>query len=329
MIPTFDQRPEILRVAVESALAQTVPVALGIAEVVREVAPDATLLNFTNPAGLVTEALCRYGPVPTIGLCNVPWSTKALVAGHLGVDVADVDLETVGLNHLTWTRRIEVSGVDRTDEVLDGFRALVAAGDGDGEPSWTPAAADLFAAVPNYYLLYYYETDAWLRYQAHATPRADEVMRIEAQLMARYADPALDTKPPELDLRGGAYYSEAAAALMADLVSDAGTVHVVNVPNAGAVPGLPDDVVVEVSAVVGSDGARPRPTGPLRPDLDALVRTMKDVELLVVEAAVHGDHDAARRALLAHPLGPPAHQVDRVWERLREVNAGWLGLLDG
>ncbi|MFM7065193.1 MAG: 6-phospho-beta-glucosidase [Actinomycetes bacterium] len=308
---------------------RTIPVALGIAGVVAEVAPAATLLNFTNPAGLVTEALCRHGGVPTIGLCNVPWSTKALVAGHLGAHVADVDLDTVGLNHLTWTRRVMVAGEDRTPEVLAGLRSVVSGAKGDGEPDWTPEAVDLFGAVPNYYLLYYYETAAWVRHQQATPPRASEVMKIEDQLMAKYADPALDAKPPELDQRGGAYYSEAAAALMADIASDAGTVHVVNVPNAGAVPGLPDDVVVEVAAVVGAEGARARPTEPLRPDLDALVRTMKDVELLAVRAAVEGDHEAARRALLAHPLGPAAHQVDAVWARLRELNAGSLGLLDG
>ena len=310
---------------------RTIPVALRIAEVVEAEAPGATLLNFTNPAGLVTEALCRHGHVPTIGLCNVPWSTKALIAGHLGVDATEVDIDTVGLNHLTWTRKVVVQGRDRTPEVLAGLRELVAAAaaDPDGEPEWTPASVDLFGAVPNYYLLYYYETEAWVRHQAAHPPRATEVMAIEEELLAKYADPDLDTKPPELDQRGGAYYSEAAAALMADIAADAGTVHVVNTPNRGAVPGLPDDVVLEVAAVVSAGGVAPRPTAPLRADQDALVRTMKDVELLAVEAAVRGDEEAARLALLVHPLGPPAHLVDAVWARLREVHAGWLGALDG
>lgn len=308
---------------------RTIPVALGISEVVAAEAPGATLLNFTNPAGLVTEALCRHGEVPTIGLCNVPWSTKALIAGYLGVDAAEVDIDTVGLNHLTWTRKVTVGGQDRTAEILAGLRELVAASDPDGEPEWTPAAVDLLGAVPNYYLLYYYETEAWVRHQAANPPRAGEVMAIEDELLAKYADPGLDTKPPELDQRGGAYYSEAAAALMADIATDAGTVHVVNTPNRGAVPGLPDDVVLEVAAVVTAAGASPRPTDPLRADQDALVRTMKDVELLTVEAAVTGSQEAARRALLANPLGPPAHLVDDLWARLREVHAGWLGALDG
>jgi 6-phospho-beta-glucosidase len=314
---------------------RTIPVALSISETIARKAPDAMLFNFTNPAGLVTEALCRHGHVPTIGLCNVPWSTRAIIAGALGVEATEIDLETVGLNHLTWMRRVTVSGQDRTAEVLAGLRSLTAAGhdardpdDPDLEPDWTPETIDLLAAIPNYYLLYYYETEAWIRYQATHPTRAAEVMAIEAALLEQYADPNLNTKPTELEQRGGAYYSEAAAALMADIATDAGTTHVVNTTNRGAIPCLADDVVVEITATVGRDGATPIPTEGLRPDVDALVRTVKDFELLTVQAAVDGDHDAARLALLTNPLGPPAHQVDRVWQRLREVHAGLLGRLD-
>lgn len=308
---------------------RTIPVALRISEIVDDEAPDATLFNFTNPAGLVTEALCRHGHVPTIGLCNVPWSTKAEIAKAFGVAPEDVDLDTVGLNHLTWTRRVVVAGEDRTDDVLTALRGLVGKQlSSDGEPDWTRSTIELLGAIPNYYLLYYYETEAWLRHQATHPTRAAEVMEIEAQLLEQYADPTLTEKPAELDQRGGAYYSEAAAALMADMATDAGTVHVVNTENRGAIPGLPDDVVVEVAAVVTSNGPVARPTEALRPDVDALVRTIKDVELLTVQAAAEGDEEAARLALLTHPLGPSAHQVDALWARLREVNAGMLGKLD-
>jgi 6-phospho-beta-glucosidase len=307
---------------------RTIPVALDIAADLAEVSPGATLLNFTNPAGLVTEALCRHGRVPTIGLCNVPWTVKAEVAGALGVDPAVVDLDYVGLNHLSWVRGITVDGTDRTAEVLAGLRLLVGKQTAhEGEPTWTADGIRVLGAIPNYYLLYYYETDAWLRYQAGHATRAHEVMAIEAALLEQYADPSLDHKPPELSQRGGAYYSEAAAALMADLAADAGTVHVVNTPNCGAIPGLDDDVVVEVSAVVRASGVTPVPVAPLRPDVDALVRTMKDVELLTVTAAVEADEDAALRALVANPLGPSMSQAPAVWARLKEMNAGMLGRL--
>ncbi len=315
---------------------RTIPVALDIAADVARHAPDATLLNFTNPAGLVTEAICRYGDVPAIGLCNVPWTVKAQVARALRVEASQVDFDYVGLNHLSWFRGVTVDGVDRTHEVLDGLRERMVrrmerdganADDSNQEPNWTPDAIDVLDAIPNYYLLYYYETEAWVRYQAAHPTRASEVMAIEDALLTQYADPSLSRKPPELSERGGAYYSEAAAALMADLVSGADTVHVVNTPNRGAIPGLADDVVVEVSARVDVGNVTPLPVGPLRPDVDALIRTMKDFELLTVEAAVHGDEEAALRALVTNPIGPPMSQAPAVWKRLQEVNAGWLGRL--
>jgi 6-phospho-beta-glucosidase len=259
-------------------------------------------------------------------LCNVPWTVKAQVARALGVEATQVDFDYVGLNHLSWFRGVTVDGVDRTREVLDGLRQRVQRHNHE-EPGWTPEAIDVLDAIPNYYLLYYYETAAWVRYQAAHPTRASEVMAIEDALLTQYADPALAHKPPELSKRGGAYYSEAAAALMADLVAGAGTVHVVNTPNRGAIPGLADDVVVEVSVRVGVGDVTPLPVGPLRPDVDALIRTMKDFELLTVEAAVHGDEEAALRALVTNPIGPPMSQAPAVWKRLQEVNAGWLGRL--
>lgn len=307
---------------------RTIPVALDIARDVQRHAPDATLLNFTNPAGLVTEALCRHGDVPTIGLCNVPWTMKAEVAAALHADPAAVTFDYVGLNHLGWVRAVRVDGTDRTAEVLGKLRAAVGRQtDTDGEPEWSPASIRLIGAIPSYYLLYYYETEAWVRHQAAHPTRASEVMAIELALLEEYADPALDHKPAHLDQRGGAYYSEAAAALMADLVAGSRAVHVVNLPNRGAIPGLADDVVVEVSAAIGPRGPEPIPVPPLRDDMDALVRTVKDYELLTVQAAVGGDEDAALRALVTNPLGPAMSQAPAVWAALKELNAGLLGAL--
>ncbi len=307
---------------------RTIPVALDIAADIERVAPGATLLNFTNPAGLVTEALCRHARVATIGLCNVPWSVKAQVATSLRVDPAEVSFDYVGLNHLSWVRTVTVDGTDRTDEVLGRLRSMAGKRtSSDGEPSWTPDAIRVLGSIPNYYLLYYYETAAWVRHQAASPTRASEVMAIEQALLDEYADPNLDHKPAHLEKRGGAYYSEAAAALMADLVRGDGALHVVNVPNRGAIPGLPDDVVVEVAAAIGPNGPEPVPVPPLRADMDALIRLVKDFELLTVQAAVEGDEEAALRALATNPLGPSMSNVTEVWAALREANAGWLGRL--
>lgn len=306
---------------------RTIPVALEIARDIERLTPDATLLNFTNPAGLVTEALCRHTDVTTIGLCNVPWTIKARVAQSLRVDAASVEFDYVGLNHLSWVRGVTVGGVDRTEEVLAGLRAHVADRDAGGEPDWTPAAIDTLGAIPNSYLRYYYETDAWVRHQAVHPTRASKVMDIEEALLAQYADPELSEKPAGLSERGGAYYSEAAAALMADIASDARTVHVLNTPNRGMIPGLPGDVVVEVSVRVEGDRLEPIHVAALRPDVDALVRTVKDFELLTVQAAVDGDEEAAVRALVTNPLGPSMSVAPSLWARLKDVNEGRLGML--
>lgn len=309
---------------------RTIPVALEIAADIERLAPDATLLNFTNPAGLVTEALCRHTDVTTVGLCNVPWTIKASVARSIGVDPATVVFDYVGLNHLSWVRRVEVSGADRTADVMASLREWAARRpdpEPDGEPDWTPEAIDTIGAIPNPYLRYYYETEAWVRHQSTRPTRASAVMALEESLLEQYADPDLAVKPAELAQRGGAYYSEAAAALMADIATDSGVIHVVNTPNRGAIPGLPGDVVVEVSAIVDASRIEPVHVPELRADVDALVRTVKDFELLTVQAAVDGDRDAAIRALVTNPLGPPITRAPRVWERLVELNAGLLGRL--
>lgn len=310
---------------------RTIPVALDIARDIEEHAPDAILLNFTNPSGLVTEALCRHTDVTTIGLCNVPWSFATHFSRAVRCERDELELDYVGLNHLSWVRAVRTpDGVDHVHQLVDGMAALAERHppQPDGEPGWTADAIRMVGAMPNYYLLYYYETEAFLRHQAAHPTRASDVMAIEEQLMARYRDPALDEKPPELQQRGGAYYSETAAALMADIWSDAGTVHVVNVPNRGAIPELPDDVVVETRARVTRDGSVAVATEPLRPDVDALVRTVKDFELLTIQAAVEGSEEAALRALVTNPLGPAASVAPALWRRLQEVNQGWLGKLD-
>ena len=180
-------------------------------------------------------------------------------------------------------------------------------------------------AIPNGYLRYYYETQAMLRHQRSAETRASEVMKIEAALLTQYADEGLTTKPEELMQRGGAYYSDSAVELMADVHNDAGSIHVVNVRNDGAIPGMDPSVVMEIPARIDRHGATAIAAGAMRPDIDALVRTVKDFELQTIAAAVDGDEDSALRALITNPLGPDLSAVRDVWRRLKEENQGLLG----
>ncbi len=309
---------------------RTIPEVLKIAEIIRTYSPEALLINFTNPAGLITETLQRLAPdIKSIGLCNVPWNVRKEIAGLLNIESEKVDLDYIGLNHLSWVRGVNVGGKDRSDEAIDGFHTLtINQAGGDEEPEWIPQIVEQMHAVPNYYLMYYYETREWIDYQKMHPTRASKVAEIEDVLLKKYSDVNLVEKPAELMQRGGAYYSDSAAELMADIATDAGTTHIVNTRNNGAVPGFADDVVMEIPAVITRSGAKSIATSPLRADMHGLISSVKDFELLTIEAAVSGRDDLAKSALLQNPLGPSEEVVDQLWKRLVEVNSGLLGLFN-
>ena len=299
---------------------RTVPVVLELAELARQhAAPSAWIIDFTNPVGIVTQALVDHGH-RALGLCNVAITLQRSLAGQLGVPAEQLVLDHVGLNHLSWITAARVAGVDRLPELLSG----------DG----TAIAADLklpverlrrMGAVPSYYLRYYYNFDAVLAEQRAGYRRAEEVMELERQLLDMYADPALDTKPALLGDRGGAFYSEAAAQLLASLHDGAGDVQVVDVRNGDAVDGLPPDEVVEVPARIDRDGAHPLRQPPMDDDMLTLVRAVKDYERLAIRAALSGTRADARAALEAHPLvGPRIGDVTPLLDALLEANRAHL-----
>jgi 6-phospho-beta-glucosidase len=276
---------------------RTVPVVTELAELtVERGAPGAWFIDFTNPTGLVTQALLDGGH-RALGLCNVAINMQRQFAAHLAVAPGRVRLEHVGLNHLSWERAVFVDDEDRLPSMLNGDARLLAE-----ETDMPVELIRELGAVPSSYLHYYYLTDKVLEEQRHSKPRAQEVMEIEAGLLDMYKDPALDTKPKLLEERGGAFYSDAAAALVASLHAGTGDVQVVNVRNDGAIPNLPDDAVVEVSATVDGEGAHPLPVAPLDLHMLALVAHAKAYELLTAEAALTGDRGVALRALMTNPL---------------------------
>ena len=298
---------------------RTVPVVLDIAERARRRAdPGAWIIDFTNPVGIVTRALLDAGH-RAVGLCNVAIGFQRLFARLLGVEPARVALDHVGLNHLTWERAAVVDGTDRLPALIAGHGAEIA------EHTGLPASVlDDVAAVPSYYLRYFWAHDAVVRAERGRPTRAQEVARLERELLAMYADPALDTKPELLAERGGAFYSEAAVALLAALVSDAGDTQVVNVRNAGTMEFLADDAVIEVPAVIGSGGARPVPVAPLPPLMRGLVAHVSAYEELAVDAALRGGRDRVRAALLAHPLVGQLELADGLADRLLAANQDFL-----
>jgi 6-phospho-beta-glucosidase len=298
---------------------RTVPVVLDVAERVRRLAaPDAWIIDFTNPVGIVTRALLDAGH-RAIGLCNVAIGYQRLFAEQLGVTPESVDLDHVGLNHLTWERGVSVAGVDRLPELLAAHGEEIA-----GHTGLPLAVTQAVHAVPSYYLRYYWAHDAVVQEELFHETRAQAVARIEEQLLAMYADPALDTKPELLQHRGGAFYSEAAVALLASLITNARDRQVVNMRNNGTLPFLADESVIEVSAIVGADGAVPVEVAPVNPLMSGLIAHVSSYEELALDAALRGGRDRVAKALLAHPLVGQYDLAEKLTDRLLAENASFL-----
>jgi 6-phospho-beta-glucosidase len=308
---------------------RTIPVVLSVAQDIEEVAPGALLVNFANPSGLVTEALFRYAPdVESVGVCNVSLTTKMTFLEKLEealgekIDPQQARLKVLGLNHLTWFSGFEVNGQDVWPQIMAGI--LTQAGD----PEEVPFDVDTLRSLqmlPNYYLKYYYYTDRMLAEQDKWPPsRAEEVLQIEADLLAQYREPDRTEPPEDLMKRGGAYYSTVATQLLNAHYNDLDEIHVVDVRHNGAVMGWDPDWVLELPCRVNARGIQPLSAEPLPPVCAGLVAQVKAYEILTAEAAVTGDRNAAYQALLAHPLGPSADQVSAVLEDLLETNKAYL-----
>ncbi len=305
---------------------RTIPIMLKLAQDIRETArPGALLVNFTNPSGLVTEALQRYAPdVPSVGVCNVPITTKMSMLQRLekkfgrSFSPDQAELKTLGLNHLSWHRGFTIDGEDVWPQVLESFIEELKT---SPSPAWNVELIQSIRMIPNYYLQYFYYTDHKLEEQASWPPsRAEAVIEIEKGLLQQYADPALSEPPADLMKRGGAYYSTVATQLLNAHYNDLKETHVVNTRHGGAVPGWPADWVLEIPSVISRSGIEPLPTEPLPMVCFGLLAQVKSYELLTVEAAVHGDRQAAYQALIANPLGPTPDKAQAVLDDLLETH---------
>ncbi|WP_406348674.1 6-phospho-beta-glucosidase [Streptomyces sp. NBC_00144] len=293
---------------------RTVPVVLDIAERVRRTNPDAWIIDFTNPVGIVTRALLQAGH-KAVGLCNVAIGFQRKFAAHLDVAPSDVFLNHVGLNHLTWELGVRLGGPDGED-VLP--KLLGEHGDAMADDLRLPRSVlDRLGVVPSYYLRYFYAHDAVVRELGSKPSRAAEVAAMEKELLTMYGDPKLDEKPALLAKRGGAFYSEAAVDLASSLLGSGGsTYQVVNTYNNGTLPFLPDDAVIEVQATVDGSGATPLAVPALDPLYAGLVANVTAYEDLALEAALRGGRGRVFRALLAHPLIGQYAYADELTDKL-------------
>ncbi|MCF6284718.1 MAG: 6-phospho-beta-glucosidase [Candidatus Hydrogenedentes bacterium] len=305
---------------------RTIPRIIEVAHAMEELAPDGYLLNFTNPAGIVTEAVLKHSKIKSVGLCNVPIGMIMETIKYFGGEVADIELDYVGLNHLSWVRQFKKSGEDITAGVLEKFFE-------NARDEWeheitrdnmisTMSSLGMFC---NYYLQYFYSTDTVLEtIKGKDKTRGEEVLEIEAALFKQYADPNLKEKPEELSQRGGAHYSTAAFYLIDGIENNRQNRQIVCCRNNGAVPTFDDDVAVEVSAIIGKDGAKAIQQEAPAPIIRGLMQQIKAYETMTVKAAMTGDREVAFQALLLNPLMPNATGCRALLDDLLEVNKAHL-----
>ncbi|EAA8999436.1 6-phospho-beta-glucosidase [Salmonella enterica] len=304
---------------------RTIPVALEIAREMEQLCPDAWLLNFTNPSGMVTEAILRHSSIKAVGLCNVPVIMQKGVSQLLG-NKNDFILQVAGLNHFIFARQILQNGKDKLNEVIDE----IVAGNDPLVPrnippfTWPAHVLKGLGMIPCAYLRYYYMKDDILKQEIGEAngegTRGEVVKALEHQLFEIYKNPDLAEKPKALEGRGGQYYSEAACELMSAIHNDKRIIMHVNTLNNGAINGLPDDCVVEVSSLITRSGPLPLNVSTFPQDTLRLLQLMKNFEQLTIEAAITGDRHTAWRALVLNPLITSGSLLEEALSEVIEEN---------
>ena len=291
---------------------RTIPVLLDICEDMKRLCPDAWLINFTNPAGIVTEAIKKYSSIKTIGICSGANSMLMDIAKAYDVQKDDIYTRIIGLNHLIFADKIFLKGEDITDD----FIKKLSAGKADNSLK--------NISYLKYFFLNREMVEIAKKDEAEKGTRGEQTKAIEHNLFELYKDKNLDTKPKELEKRGGAYYSETACSIISSIYNNKKEIHVVNTLNNGTTSDLPDNVVIETNAVIDKDGAHPVTYGKLPVKIRGLIQSVKAYEELTVEAAVTGSYDTALLALSINPLVPSANVAESILNELLEVNKKYL-----
>ncbi|MGL5574769.1 MAG: 6-phospho-beta-glucosidase [Sarcina sp.] len=310
---------------------RTIPVILDIDKDMAELCPNAWMINFTNPAGMVTEALVRYGNnKKVIGLCNVPIGMEKAVASIMDVDHSRVRVDFAGLNHMVYGLNMYVDGTNVTDQVIDGIAngKLGQIVKNVSDFNWDAEFIKALGVMPCPYHKYYYQTEEMLNDEIEefkkGKARGEFVKEVEKELFELYKDPNLDIKPPQLEKRGGAYYSDAACRLITSIYNDTRDVQPVDIRNNGAIQGIDNDSVVEISCVITKDGPKPLTIGELPVGLNGLVQQIKTFERLTIEAAIEGNYGKALLALTGNPLTSSDKTAKIVLDELLEAHKEYL-----
>lgn len=308
---------------------RTVPVVLDIIKDIEELCPNAWLVNFTNPTGVISEAVFKYTNFRRyIGLCNVPIGVKNGMADILGVEKDRVEMDFAGLNHMVYALNVRLDGKDITKEAIEKFvtSSLTMQNIKD-----IPLNADFVRAlgvIPCPYHKYYYKHKEMLEEELEGfkdgKTRGETVKALEDDLFELYKDENLAVKPPQLEKRGGAYYSDAACNLINSIYNDKGDVQVVNTLNNGAIRDFREDSAAEMSCVITKEGPKPLSVGYLPVAVSGLVAEIKAFEILAAKAAVEGDYNAALQALCINPLIPSDDLAKIILDEMIEAHKEYL-----
>ncbi|MEH6938105.1 6-phospho-beta-glucosidase [Bacillus sp. JJ664] len=310
---------------------RTIPVILDIVKDMKELCPEAWLVNFTNPAGMVTEAVLRYTDHhKVVGLCNVPIGMEMGIAKLLNVEHSRVRIDFAGLNHMVYGLDVYVDGVSVKDKVIDYLThpensSFVKNIQGYG---WEPEFISALGVLPCPYHNYYYKTREMVAKDLKSAEtdgtRAEVVKKLEDDLFELYKDPNLSIKPPQLEKRGGAYYSDAAVRLISSIYNDKGDIQPVNTKNNGSIASIPNDSAVEVSCVITKDGPKPIVMGDLPVAVRGLVQQIKSFERVACEAAIEGDYNKAVLALTINPLVASDKVAKQIVDEMLEAHKAHL-----
>jgi 6-phospho-beta-glucosidase len=311
---------------------RTIPVILDIIRDMKELCPDAWLINFTNPAGMVTEAVLRYGGhKKTVGLCNVPIGMRMGVAKLFNVDASRIHIDFAGLNHMVFGLNVYLDGNNIMDQLIDRLTNGDKAGmtmRNIADLGWEPDFLKGLKLLPCPYHRYYFQTSKMLEEELESAKkvgtRAEVVQKLEEELFELYKDPNLNVKPPQLEKRGGAYYSDAACNLICSIYNDKRDIQTVNTQNNGAIASIPSESAVEVNCIITKEGPKPIAVGDLPVAVRGLVQQIKSFERVAAEAAVTGDYYTALVAMTINPLVPSDTIAKQILDEMLEAHKEYL-----
>lgn len=314
---------------------RTIPVLLDLAKDVSEICPDAWIINFTNPAGIVTEALLKHGMhKKVIGVCNIPYNMTQSAAEILKEDPNNVRIEFIGMNHFVFGSKVLVNGEDKLSKVIEALvnqsvdfspANIVSSG-------WSETFLEAMNMLPNPYHQYYYQKESTLKkdlkaYQDNGT-RAEQVQVIEEELFNEYKNPQLDIKPEALEKRGGAYYSDVACSLMSSIYNNSQNIMTVNTLNNGAIVDFAEDAVIEVNCLITKEGPVPLTVGRLPQQIKADILMMKAFEEQVIKTSISGDYRDAYLAFVMNPLIKDEKKAKVILDELLNAHKQYLPQFD-